>query len=116
MAHVKLVAIFCAFGVTTVLNYSAYSAVLRRQNAYSTALQDYFDCESTGVSPNNRACDRSIFESLDPTEFTFPVTSVSYILVPLATLLYVTNVKKLVKSKHRKRQDPAQNSANSSNA
>ena len=95
VAHIKLVVTFCAYGFSGLINYSAYSVVLKRENAYSTALQDYFECESTGISPN-KTCERSIFESLDPTEFTFPITIVSFVILPLATLLYVTNIKKLM--------------------
>ena len=95
VAHIKLVILFCAYGFSGLLTYSVYSVALKREGVFFKTLQDYFECESTGFSPN-KTCERRIFESLDPTEFTFPITIVSFVLLPLATSLYVTNVKKLM--------------------
>ena len=107
VAHIKLVVTFCAYGVSAVLNYTAYSYVLTREDAYSKALHQYFECESTGVN-SNKTCDRRIFENLDPTEFTFPATTIFYMLFPLATLLYVTDIKKLMKCKRLKKKATVQ--------
>lgn len=96
VAHIKLVVLFCAYGFSGLLTYSVYSVVLKREGAFFKTLQDYFECESTGVSPN-KTCERSVFENLDPTEFTFPTAIMSYLLYPFATLLYVINIKKLIK-------------------
>ena len=91
----KLILIFCAYGVASIINYSAYSVVLRKEAAYSQALEEYLSCEGMGAS--NTTCDRSIFEVHDPTPVTFPITTIAYSLMPLATLVYVANTKKLLK-------------------
>ena len=96
LAQIKLAMVFCAYGFSTVLNYTAYSVVVRRQDAFSKQLGQYFDCESTGISPG-KVCDRHIFESLDPTEYTFPLTTITYILLPISTLIYVMNFERLGK-------------------
>jgi hypothetical protein len=95
-AQVKLILTFCAYGVANVILYSAYSVVLKREDAYSQALEQYFDCESTGVMVG-KSCDRSTFEALDATPITFPLTTISYMFLPLATLIYVANVEKFTK-------------------
>ena len=92
----KLVLTFCAYGVANVILYSSYSVVLKREDAYSQALEEYFDCESTGVELG-KSCDRRPFEALDATPITFPLTTIAYMLLPLATLIYVSNVEKLSK-------------------
>ena len=91
-AQVKLVMTFCAYGIANIGNYSAYSVVLKREGAYSQALEEYFDCESTGVE-FGKSCDRSAFQALDASPITFPLTTISYVLLPLATLIYVANVE-----------------------
>ena len=95
-AQIKLAMVFFTNGFATVLNYTAYSVVVSRQDAFSEQLDQYFDCESTGISPE-KECDRHTFESLDPTEFTFPLTIISYILLPIGTLIYVMNFERLGK-------------------
>ena len=94
-AQIKLVLIFCVFGLTGLLNYSSYSRVLRKEGVYSQALEQYLSCEEVGAA--NNTCDRSIFEEHDPTPITFPLTTISHVLVPLAILIYVANTKKLLK-------------------
>ena len=94
-AQIKLVLIFCAYGLNGLINYSAYSRVLRKEGAYSQALEQYLSCEEMGSS--NNTCDRSIFEEHDPTPVTFPLTTISHVLVPLAILIYVANTKRLLK-------------------
>ena len=106
-AQVKLVLTFCAYGVSNVINYSLYSIVLKKEDAYAQALEHYFNCESTGVELG-KSCDRSAFETLDATPITFPLSTIVYIFSPLATLIYVANVEKFTKKycrakpKHRK--------------
>ena len=95
-AQVKLILTFCAYGVANLILYSSYSVVLKREDAYSQALEEYFDCESTGVE-FGKFCDRSVFEALDATPITFPLTTIAYMLLPLAPLIYVSNVEKLSK-------------------
>jgi hypothetical protein len=97
-AQVKLILTFCAYGVANVILYSAYSVVLKREDAYSQALEQYFDCESTGVMVG-KSCDRSTFEALDATPITFPLTTVAYMLLPLATLIYVVDIEQCRKAK-----------------
>ena len=89
-AQIKLVLIFCTQGLATIINFSAYSVVLKRESAYSQALNEYLECKSL-----NGQCDRSSFEALDPTSATFPLTTITYVLLPLSTLIYVANVEKL---------------------
>ena len=100
-AQIKLAMVFCTNGFATVLIYTAYSVVVRRQDAFSEQLDHYFDCESTGISPG-KTCDRHIFESLDPTEYTFPIVIISYLLLPIGTLIYVMNFERLGKLCTRK--------------
>ena len=95
-AQVKLVLTFCAYGFANVVNYSAYSVILKKEDAYSQALEQYFDCESTGVE-FGKSCDRSAFEALDASPITFPLTTISYMLLPIATLIYVANIEKFAK-------------------
>ena len=93
-AQIKLIFTFCAYGVANLINYTAYSVVLRREDAYTQALDQYFTCESGG---GENACDRSTFEELDPTEVTVPVFSVAYMLLPLAALIYVADISDMEK-------------------
>ena len=65
----KLILTFCVYGISNIVNYSAYSVSLKREGAFSKELEQYFDCESMGVS-FGKTCDRDAFERLDPTEFT----------------------------------------------
>ena len=106
-AQVKLVLTFCAYGVSNVINYSLYSVVLKKEDAYSQALEHYFNCESMGVE-FGKSCDRSVFEALDATPITFPLSTIVYIFSPLATLIYVANIdkftKKYCKAKLRRRK------------
>ena len=106
-AQVKLVLTFCANGVSNVINYSLYSVVLKKEDTYSQALEHYFNCESTGVE-FGKSCDRSAFEALDASPITFPLSTIVYILSPLATLIYVANIdkftKKYCKAKLRRRK------------
>lgn len=95
-AQVKLVLTFFAYGFTNVINYSAYSVLLSGESAFSQALEEYFNCESTGMVVG-KTCDRSIFEEIDRSRITFPLTMTSYIFMPLATLIYVSNGEKLIK-------------------
>ena len=85
--------IFCTQGFATIINYSAYSVVLRMEDAFSQASEEYLNCEGRGNV--NEQCDRSSFEELDPTPTTFPLTTITYVLLPLSTLIYVANVEKL---------------------
>lgn len=87
---------FCTYGISNIISYSSYSVVLRRQDPYAQALEAYFDCESTGVVIG-KTCDRSIFEEIDPTETTFPLSIASYMLLPIGTLIYVSNIEKIFK-------------------
>jgi len=100
-AQIKLAIVFCTSGFSRVLNLTIYSVVVSRQDAFSEQLDHYFDCESTGISPG-KACDRHTFESLEPTEFTLPVVIISYIFVPIGTLIYVMNFERLGKLCTRK--------------
>ena len=100
-AHMKLILTFCVYGISNIVNFSFYSVVLKREIAYSQELQQYFDCESMGVR-FGKTCDRDAFERLDPTEFTFPLTTISYMLMPIATLIYVANVEKFIKKCRQK--------------
>ena len=84
-----------------MLNYTAFSVVVSRQDAFSEQLDHYFDCESTGISPG-KVCDRHIFENLDPTEFTFPLAIISFVLLPIGILIYVMNFERLGKLCARK--------------
>ena len=95
-AQVKLVLTFCAYGVANVILYSSYSVILKREDPFSQALEEYFDCESTGVE-FGKSCDRSVFEALDPTPIVLSLSTIAYMLLPLATLMYVLNVEKLSK-------------------
>ena len=90
-AQIRLVLIFCAQGISTIIGYSLYSVVLRREPAFQQALDDYLECEESA----NIQCDRSSFEALDPTPITFTLATVSYVLLPLSTLIYVANIEKL---------------------
>jgi hypothetical protein len=90
-AQIRLVLIFCTHGLATLIIYSAYSVVLRHEQPYSQALEEYFDCESFG----NQMCSRDTFEKLDPTSVTFPLVISSYVFLPVSTLIYVANVDKL---------------------
>ena len=100
-AQIKLAIVFCTSGFSRVLNLTIYSVVVSRQDAFSEQLDQYFDCESTGSSPG-KVCDRHIFESLDPTEFTLPLVIISYIFLPIGTLIYVMNFERLGKLCTRK--------------
>jgi len=95
-AQIKLAMVFCTNGFAIVLNYTAFSVVESRQDAFSEQLDQYFDCESTGISPG-KVCDRHAFESLDPTEFTFPLAIISFVLLPIGILIYVMNFERLGK-------------------
>ena len=100
-AHMKLLLTFCVYGISNIVNYSAYSVVLRREDAFSQELEQYFDCESTGVS-FGKTCDRDAFERVDPSKFTLPLSTISVGLMPIATLIYVANVEKFIKKCRQK--------------
>ena len=89
-AQIKLVLIFCTQGLATIINYSSYSVVLRMEDVFSRAFQEYLDCEG----PGNGQCDRNLFEAFDPTPTTFPLTTIAYVLLPISTLIYVANIEK----------------------
>jgi hypothetical protein len=93
-AQRRLVLIFCVYGVATLINFSAYSVVIRYEMPFSQALEEYFECESLGNS-TTRLCLREKFENLDPTRVTFPLTIVGYIMQPVSTLIYVAHIEKL---------------------
>ena len=93
-AQIRLVLIFCTHGLATLIIYSAYSVVLRHEQPYSQALEEYFDCESFG-NHTHQMCSRETFEKLDPTSVTFPLVISSYAFLPVSTLVYVANVDKL---------------------
>ena len=80
-AQVKFVLTFCAYGIANVVNCSTYSVVLKKKDAYSLALKQYFDCESTGAE-FEKSCDRSAFKALDTTPITFPLTTIDLIHTP----------------------------------
>ena len=90
-AEIRLVFIFCSYSLTTIIGYSAYSVVLKRERAFAQALDNYFDCQMFGSAE----CDRNYFEDIDPTPVTIPLTNIVYIVVPVSTLLYVANFEKL---------------------
>ena len=83
--------IFCSYSLSIIINYSGYSVALKREEAFAQALNNYFDCQMFGSAE----CDRNYFEDIDPTPVTFPLLTITYIAVPLSTLLYVANFEKL---------------------
>ena len=68
--------------------------VLRQEGPFSQALEEYLDCESLGT---NSTCSRDKFENFDPTPITNPLALISYVLLPVSTLIYVANVEKIFK-------------------
>ena len=91
--QIKLVLIFCAYGLATLIIYTVYSVVVRHEGPFTEALEEYLACESTG----KRICSREKFEELDPTAVALPLVVISYALLPVSTLIYVANVEKLLK-------------------
>ena len=85
--------IFCTYGLGTLINFSAYSVVLRHEGPFAQALENYLDCESSGT-PASHICTRQQFEDLDPTPITNPLAFIAYVLLPVSTLIYVANVEK----------------------
>lgn len=94
-AQIKLVFTFLTYSLFSVIGYVLYSVVLNRQGIYSTELERYFDCESTGTSPD-KVCSRESFENLDPSKFSLTTTTILLVGWPLATLIYVTNFEKII--------------------
>ena len=111
VAHIKLVVIFCAYGLAGFLISIVYSVALKTEDAYLVALHQYFDCEKTAFI-TNKTCDRSIFEDLDASVFLNPVGLVSYVFYPFPILLYVLNFKRI---KFKKKADVEKSSAISEN-
>ena len=93
-AQIKLLLTFFSFGVGTLIVYSSSIAIHRKEGAYSQALEQYLSCEEMGAS--NNTCDRSIFEEHDPTPIIYTLNTITFAFIPLATLVYVTNTKKLL--------------------
>ena len=71
--QIKLVLIFCAYGLATLIIYTVYSVVVRHKGPFTEALEEYLECESTG----KRVRSREIFEELDPTAVALPLVMIS---------------------------------------
>ena len=100
-AQIKLILTFFTYSLFSVVGYVLYSVVLNRQGAYSTELERYYDCESTGVSPG-KVCSRHAFENRDPSKFSLTTTTVLLAGWPFATLIYVTNFEWIIKNLKQK--------------
>ena len=93
-AQIRLVLIFCTYGLATIINFSAYSVILRQEHPFSQALDEYLECKGLG-SASPQTCSRQKFEDFDPSPVTFPLTIISYVLLPVSTLIYVANIEKV---------------------
>ena len=93
-AQIKLVLIFFTYGLATLIIYTTYSVVLKYDGPFTQALEEYIECEGSGN--HSSLCSREIFEKFDPTPVTLPVVVISYALLPISTLIYMTNVEKLL--------------------
>ena len=93
-AQIKLVLIFCTYGLATMIIYTTYSVVLKYDGPFTQALEEYIECESSGNY--TIPCSREIFEEFDPTPVTLPIVDISYSLLPISTLVYMANVEKLL--------------------
>ena len=95
MAERKILIIFCYYVLLVVIALIAFTVITRNIGQFAAAVADYWQCELTGVDPEN-PCDelRASLEGLS-----FPVlTSFSYILLgisPAVHLVFAVNISEL---------------------
>ena len=94
-AERKILIIFCYYVLLGVIALTTFTVTTRNGALFGDAVTDYWQCEITGLDPEN-SCDRlrDSFEAL-----TYPgLTSVSYILLgifPAVNLIFAVNVKEI---------------------
>jgi len=94
-AERKILIIFCYYVLLGVIALTSFTVFTRNGALFGDAVADYWQCEITGVDPEN-SCDRlkDSFEAL-----TYPgLTSVSYILLgifPAVNLIFAVNIKEI---------------------
>jgi len=99
-AERKILIVFCYYVLLGVIALTTFTLTTRNGTLAADAVADYWQCEITGVDPEN-PCDRlrDLFEAL-----TYPgLTSVSYFLLgifPAVNLIFVVNIAE-IKQKFR---------------
>jgi len=96
----KILIIFCCYVLLGVIGLTTFTITTQNATLLADAVADYWQCEITGVDPEN-SCDRlrDLFEAL-----TYPgLTSVTYFLLgifPAVNLIFAVNIEE-IKQKFR---------------
>ena len=94
-AEIKILIALCYFFLLGTFMLSAIIVPATQYSQYIAAVSNYFLCESTGVYPNKKVCERN-FEKYDG-RMQFVIGLFFLGMFPIVNLLYVLNVQEIKK-------------------